>query len=85
VITDYIQAAMARAVYEYVTEDDGTASVFGSIPELPGIWSNEPTYPESQQELQSALEDWLLLGLRLGHQLPVLSGIDLNATTLEVA
>jgi predicted RNase H-like HicB family nuclease len=76
---------MAQAVYEYVAEDDGTASVFGSIPELPGVWSHEPTYPECQQELQSALEDWLLFGLQLGHQLPVLDEINLTSTVFEVA
>jgi hypothetical protein len=31
-----------------------------------------------QEELRSTLEDWVLLGLKLGHRLPVLAGIDLN-------
>jgi predicted RNase H-like HicB family nuclease len=85
VITAYIQVAMARAVYEYVIDDNGIASVFGSIPDLPGVWSDEPTYPDCQQALQSTLEDWLLLGLRLGHHLPAIAGIDLNVSQLEVA
>ncbi len=72
-ITDYIRAAMAAAVYEYITEADGSDSVFGSIPSLPGVWCNELTYPDCQRELQSTLEDWLLLGLRLGHRLPIVS------------
>jgi hypothetical protein len=70
-ITDYIHAAMAQARYEYLPEDDGSASVFGSIPGLPGVWCNESTYPDCQRELQSTLEDWLLLGLRLGHSLSI--------------
>jgi hypothetical protein len=84
-ITDYIRAAMSSAVYEYVTEDDGTATVFGSIPDLSGVWCSEPTYPDCQRELQSTLEDWLLLGLRLGHALPIVGNIDLNRQSLEVA
>jgi hypothetical protein len=84
-ISDYIRAAMAAAVYEYVTEDDGTATVFGSIPDLSGVWCSEPTYPDCQRELQSTLEDWLLLGLRLGHSLPIVGNIDLNRQSLEVA
>jgi hypothetical protein len=28
--------------------------------------------------LRSALEDWVLVGLKLGHTLPVIAGIDLN-------
>jgi hypothetical protein len=31
-----------------------------------------------EEELRSTLEDWLLVGLKLGHRLPVLDGIDLN-------
>jgi hypothetical protein len=31
-----------------------------------------------EQELHSTLEDWLLLGFKLGHPLPVIDGIDLN-------
>jgi len=37
--------------------------------------------------LQSTLEDWLLLGLQLGHKLLVIAGINLNrkASTREPA
>jgi hypothetical protein len=84
-ITDYIRAAMSCAVYEYVTEEDGTATVFGSIPNLSGVWCSELTYPDCQRELQSTLEGWLLLGLRLGHALPIVGNIDLNRQSLAVA
>jgi hypothetical protein len=30
------------------------------------------------RELRSTLEDWILLGLKLTHPLPVIGGIDLN-------
>ena len=33
---------------------------------------------DCERQLRSTLEDWLLLGLRLGHALPVVAGIDLN-------
>ncbi len=36
------------------------------------------TEPECRHELQGALESWIWLGLRLGHTLPVVDGIDLN-------
>jgi predicted RNase H-like HicB family nuclease len=74
-LTDYIRAAMRHAQYEII-EDDGT--FYGHIPGCVGLWANEPTLEECRDELQSALEDWLLLGLRLGHPLPVFDGIDLN-------
>jgi hypothetical protein len=70
-ITDYIREAMSSAPYEHIVEEDGNVSIFGSIPDLPGVWCSELTYPDCQRELQSTLEDWLLLGLRLGHPLPI--------------
>jgi len=33
---------------------------------------------ECERELPSVLEDGLLLGLKLGHHLPMIGGIDLN-------
>ena len=33
---------------------------------------------ECESELQSTLEDWVLVGLKLGHRLPVIDGYDLN-------
>ena len=31
-----------------------------------------------QEELRSTLEDWILVGIKLGHALPVIGGVDLN-------
>jgi predicted RNase H-like HicB family nuclease len=79
-ITEYIKAAMALAVYEYVIEDNGDDPyVFAYIPGLAGVMASTSTYPEAQLELQAALEGWLLIGLRLSHPIPVLAGIDLNS------
>jgi predicted RNase H-like HicB family nuclease len=81
-LTDYIQAAMRHAVYE--TLEDGT--VYGEIPPCSGVMTNTPTEAECPAMLQDALEGWIILGLRLGHTLPVIEGIDLNQTeALEVA
>jgi len=46
------------------------------------VWANEATPEETRRELRSALEDWLQLGLRLHHRLPVIEGIDLNAAAV---
>ncbi len=82
-LTNYIQAAMHQAHYELI--EDGT--FFATIPGLEGLWANAPTLEECRDELQSSLEDWLLLGLKLGHEMPIVDGIDLNLdlTPLEVA
>jgi predicted RNase H-like HicB family nuclease len=65
-LTHYIQTAMHQAVYELL--EDGT--FYGEIPTCPGVLSNAPTLEACRDELQSALEEWLILGLRLGHQIP---------------
>ncbi|MGA2663122.1 MAG: type II toxin-antitoxin system HicB family antitoxin, partial [Verrucomicrobiota bacterium] len=56
--------------------EDGTFA--GEIPKLPGVAAFGKTLRACEQELCSTLEDWILLGLRLGHKLPRLAGIDLN-------
>jgi predicted RNase H-like HicB family nuclease len=81
-LTEYIQTAMRQAVYE-ILPDDGT--YYGSIPGLQGVWANADTLSECQQELQSTLEGWILLGLHLRHTIPILNGFDLNPQPQEVA
>jgi predicted RNase H-like HicB family nuclease len=80
-LTVYIQAAMRHAHYE-ILEDDG--SFYGEIADLQGVWANAPTLEECREDLQSALEDWIALGLRLGHTLPLVDGLDINPV-LEAA
>lgn len=74
-LTDYVHAAMRKARYE-ILDDDG--SYYGEIPGFQGVWANAGTLEACRAELQEVLEDWILIGLRLGHPLPVAEGIDLN-------
>lgn len=74
VLTDYSNRAMARAVYDKL--DDGTFS--GRIPSCVGVVAFGTTLKECADELRSTLEDWILVGLKLGHHMPVVDGIDLN-------
>lgn len=74
-LTSYIHAAMHMAKYE-ILEDH---TYYGEIPSFQGVWANADSLEACRDELQSVLEDWLILGLRMGHQLPVVAGIDLAA------
>jgi predicted RNase H-like HicB family nuclease len=74
VLTDYVQSAMKRAVFE---ELEGH-SYGGRIPDCTGVIAFGSTQQECREELASTLEDWILLGLKLGHLLPVIDEIDLN-------
>ncbi len=74
VLSDYVSEALAQAVYDKL--EDGNFS--GRIPPCHGVIAFAATLHECQEDLRSTLEDWILLGLRLGHPLPVIAGIDLN-------
>ncbi len=73
-LTAYIEAALELAHYDKL--EDG--SFVGEIPRLPGVIAFAATLQACERELRSVLEDWILVGLRLGHRLPTLAGINLN-------
>lgn len=73
-LNEYLRATMRHCQVELL--EDGT--YFASIPGFDGLWSNATTVEDCQQQLCDALDDWVLLGLKLGHPLPVVDGIDLN-------
>jgi predicted RNase H-like HicB family nuclease len=74
ILTEYFDRAMAQAVYDKL--DDGTFA--GRIPPCPGVVAFAASLAECSEELRSTLEDWVLLGMKLAHALPVIAGIDLN-------
>ena len=73
-LTEYIQNAMRLAHYELMEN----GRFFGTIAGCKGLYAEGKTLEQCREELQSTLEDWLLLGLQLGHNLPVIDGINLN-------
>ena len=74
VLSDYIDIALAEAEYDKL--EDGTFS--GRIPVCKGVIAFGTSLRKCETELRSTLEDWVLLGLKFGHPLPVLEDIDLN-------
>ena len=79
-LTDYIQAAMRHARYEII---DDPIPFYGSIPECPSVWAAGETLEVCREELQSVLEDWIVLGLRFGHPIPAIDGIAVAPAKLE--
>ena len=74
ILTDYVDELLARAAYDKLED----ATFAGRIAECPGVVSFGATLRECETELRSTLEDWIWLGLKLNHTLPVVAGIDLN-------
>ncbi len=65
-LTKYIATAMQKATYELL--EDGT--YYGEIPECEGVWGTGNTLEACREDLQDALEGWIILGFRLGHPFP---------------
>jgi predicted RNase H-like HicB family nuclease len=68
ILTDYVNQALAQAAYDKL--EDGTFA--GRIPACTGVVAFGTTLAESEENLRSTLEDWILVGLKLGHYLPVI-------------
>ena len=73
-LTDYIEAGMRRARYE--TLEDG--AFVGTIDGFQGLWADGDSLDACREELRSVFEDWLLLALREGDDLPDLDGATLS-------
>ena len=78
-LLEYINEAMAKAVYDKL-EDDSFA---GKIPQCPGVLAFAQTLYNCEQALRSALEGWLIVKIRHGDRLPVIKRINLNVKMPE--
>ena len=74
ILSDYLERALGQAEYDKL--EDGT--FFGKIPSCKGVVAFGASLRECETELHSTLEDWVLVGLKLGHQLPQLGNMNLN-------
>ncbi len=74
IITDYINILLSLAEYDKL--EDGTYA--GRIPKCKGVISFGTTLKVCQDELRSTLEDWIFVGIKFGHTLPVIGKINLN-------
>jgi hypothetical protein len=63
VLTEYLDRAMAQAVYDKL--HDGTYG--GRIPACAGVVAFGASLNDCSADLRSTLEDWVLLGIKLAH------------------
>ena len=68
VLTDYVTRALEHAAYDKL--EDGT--FVGRVPACAGVIAFGAALHKCEHELRSTLEDWILVGLKLGHALPVI-------------
>jgi predicted RNase H-like HicB family nuclease len=73
-LTAYINAALRKAHYEVLPEGEG---YLGTIEGLQGVWAQANTLEACREELREVLEEWIVLGLKMGHPLPSIEGVTL--------
>ncbi len=77
-LTEYIRAAMGRAKYEILEDDE---PLYGEIPGFDGVWANAETLEGCREELEEVLEGWIVLSLSRNLSLPTVDGISLEVTS----
>ena len=68
-ITEYINAALKRAKYEIIEDDE---PYYGEVPELKGVWATGKTLEECRQNLAEVIDGWLVIRLKRGLPIPAL-------------
>ena len=70
ILTGYIENVLSQAEYDKLEDDAFSGRVLG----YKGVNAFGNSLRVCESELQSTLEDWILVGLKLGHRLPVIDG-----------
>lgn len=78
-LTAYIRAAMRKARYEILTDDN---TFYGEISGFDGVYANADTLEDCRDQLEEVLEEWLFFRISHSLPLPVVDGLEL---TIRVA
>lgn len=73
-LTEYIGAALKKAKYEILPDDN---AFYGEIPGFDGVYANADTLEGCRSELEEVLEEWILFRVSRNLPLPVVDGIEL--------
>ena len=64
---DDINAAMERARYEIIEDDE---PYYAEIPEVKGVWATGKTLEECRRNLAATLKWWHLFSVHIAHRIP---------------
>ena len=68
-IREYIEAALERARYELIADEE---PYYGEVPDLDGVWATGKTLEECRRDLAEVIDGWILVRLRKGLPIPPL-------------
>jgi predicted RNase H-like HicB family nuclease len=74
-LTEYIRAAMERARYKIIDDEE---PYYGEIPPCRGVWATGKALEECRRNLEEALEDWLLFSIANGFPIPPIGRVRLK-------
>jgi predicted RNase H-like HicB family nuclease len=78
-LIQYIQEAMRHAKYELMEN----RRFFGRIPQCRGVWGEGKTLEDCREDLEGALQDWIVIKLRFDHKLPSVGSISIDPTKIR--
>ena len=73
-ISDYVQAALQRAIYE----PDEYGMIVARVPGMSGFFSQGQTFEEARENLRDAIEGNVTLALQLGLPIPPLENVPIE-------
>jgi len=74
-LIEYIEAAMRKAHYKIIDDEE---PYYGEIPGFKGLWANGKSLESCRENLQEALESWILISVRKGISTPKIGRIILR-------
>ncbi len=66
-ILEYINAALEKAKYEIIEDDE---PYYGEVPRLKGVWATGKTLEECRRNLAETIEGWIIIRLKKGLPIP---------------
>jgi len=66
-ILEYINAAMEKARYEIIEDDE---PYYAEVPGLRGVWASGKTLEECRRNLSETIEGWIIIRLKKGLTIP---------------
>lgn len=76
---EYLAKAVEKADYEKM----GNGRFFATIHGFKGLWAEGASVESARRALLETLEDWILVAIRFGDDIPVIGGINLNKIGLH--
>jgi predicted RNase H-like HicB family nuclease len=68
-LIEYIEEALHRAKYEIIEDEE---PFYGEVSSLSGVWATGSTLESCRENLQEAIESWLLISLKKDLPIPVI-------------